>query len=104
MGEIFWLRFYIFSQNSYYLSREMSEEPSFTTVYIANGPAEAHIIKGRLETEGIPAIFRYESAGLVYGITIDGLGQVEVQVPSPLAENARQILNSQEDGDISLSD
>jgi hypothetical protein len=82
----------------------MSEEIVFSTVYIANGPAEAHIIKGRLETEGIPAIFRYESAGLVYGITIDGLGQVEVQVPSSLAENARQILKGQEGDTTNLSD
>jgi hypothetical protein len=82
----------------------MKEETKFSTVYVANGPAEAHIIKGRLETEGIPAIFRYESAGLVYGITIDGLGQVEVQVPSPLAENARQILKNEEYEDISSSD
>ena len=77
----------------------MTEECSFTTVYVANGAAQAHIIKGKLESEGIPSILRYESAGIVYGITIDGLGQVEVQVPSSLAENARQIIDSQEDED-----
>jgi hypothetical protein len=53
---------------------------------------EAHIIKGRLENEGIPVLLRYESAGLVYGITVDGLGQVKVMVPSHLAEEAKQIL------------
>lgn len=63
-----------------------------TTVYVAVGQPEAEIIKGRLEAEGIPAMLRYESAGLVYGLTVDGLGQVEVQVPSSLAEEARQIL------------
>lgn len=63
-----------------------------TTVYIAVGQPEAEIIKGRLENEGIPAMLRYESAGLIYGITVDGLGQVEVQVPSALADEARQIL------------
>jgi hypothetical protein len=34
----------------------------------------------------------YESAGVVYGLTIDGLGQVQVQVPSSLAQHAREIL------------
>jgi hypothetical protein len=53
---------------------------------------EAHVIKGRLESEGIPVLLRYESAGLVYGITVDGLGQVKVMVPSHLAEEAKQIL------------
>ena len=70
----------------------MPEEIRLTTVYIAVGQPEAQIIKGRLESEGIPAVLRYESAGLIYGITIDGLGQVEVQVPASLAEEARQIL------------
>ena len=70
----------------------MPEETGLTTVYLANGQPEAEIIKGRLESEGVPAMLRYESAGVVYGLTIDGLGQVEVQVPSSLAQHAREIL------------
>jgi len=53
---------------------------------------EAQIIKGRLESEGIPALLSYESAGLVYGLTIDGLGQVEIKVPEHLAKEAKEIL------------
>jgi len=53
-------------------------------------------VKGRLESEGVPAMLRYESAGVVYGLTIDGLGQVEVQVPSSLAQHAREILATEE--------
>ena len=53
---------------------------------------EAQIIKGRLESEGIPVLLNYESAGLVYGITVDGLGEVKVMVPKRLAEEAREIL------------
>lgn len=70
----------------------MPKETGLTTVYVANGQPEAQIIKGRLENEGIPAILRYESLGLVYGFTIDGLGQVKVMVPSPMAQEARNIL------------
>jgi len=70
----------------------MPEEIQLTTVYIAVGQPEAQIIKGRLESEGIPAVLRYESAGVILGIIVDGLGQVEVQVPVSLAEEARQIL------------
>ena len=70
----------------------MSENTELTTVYIASGQPEAEIVKGRLESEGIPAMLRYESAGIVYGLTIDGLGQVEVQVSSYLAQHARDIL------------
>jgi hypothetical protein len=74
----------------------LPEETGLTTVYIANGQPEAEIVKGRLENEGRPAVLRYESAGIVYGLTIDGLGQVEVQVPSSLAQLAREILASGE--------
>ena len=70
----------------------MSENTGLTTVYIASGQPEAEIVKGRLENEGIPSMLRYESAGIVYGLTIDGLGQVEVQVPSYLAQHAKDIL------------
>jgi hypothetical protein len=53
---------------------------------------EAHIIKGRLENEGIPVLLSYESAGLVYGITVDGLGEVKIMVPRHLTEDAKEIL------------
>jgi len=58
-----------------------------TTTYM-----EAQVIKGRLESEGIPVLLSYESAGLVYGITVDGLGEVKVMVPKHLAEEAKEIL------------
>jgi len=61
------------------------------TVYVAT-QMEAQIIKGRLESEGIPVLLNYESDGLVYGITVDGLGEVKVMVPKRLAEEAREIL------------
>ena len=53
---------------------------------------EAQIIKGRLESEGIPVLLSYESAGLIYGLTVDGLGEVKIMVPKHLAEEAREIL------------
>jgi len=53
---------------------------------------EAEIIKGRLESEGIPALLSYESAGLVYGLTINGLGEVKIMVPQHLVEAANEIL------------
>ena len=67
-----------------------------TTVYVANGQPEAEIVKGRLEAEGIPAMSSYESLGIVYGLTADGLGQVKVQVPASLAQDAIEILEAGE--------
>ncbi len=70
----------------------MPEDQQLITVYTASGQPEAEIVKGRLECEGIPAILRYESAGIVYGLTVDGLGQVQIQVPSSLAQKALAII------------
>ena len=58
---------------------------------------EAQIIKGRLESEGIPVLLSYESAGLVYGITVDGLGEVKIMVPKALAKEAKEILGIAEE-------
>ena len=53
---------------------------------------EAQLVKARLEDEGIPAALSYESLGIVYGLTVDGLGEVRVLVPESLVEQARAVL------------
>lgn len=55
---------------------------------------EAHIIKGRLESEGIPVLLSYDSSSLVFGIVADGLGEVKIMVPESLAEQAGEILRT----------
>ena len=69
----------------------MSRREDLAIVCIAR-QMEAQILKGRLESEGIPALLSYESAGLVYGLTIDGLGEVRIMVPKHLAAEAKEIL------------
>ncbi|MFQ6015074.1 MAG: DUF2007 domain-containing protein [Anaerolineae bacterium] len=71
-----------------------SDEPHLTQVYTASGQWEAYVIKGKLESQGIPVLLKYESAGIVFGITIDGLGEVRIWVPTEMAERARAILDS----------
>ena len=57
---------------------------------------EAQVIKGRLESEGIPAIIRGETLGAIYGLTTGSLAQSAILVPAPLAERAQLILQSDE--------
>lgn len=68
-------------------------DDNWVVVYAASGMAQAAIVQGRLETEGIQVQLRYEAAGQIYGITIDGLGEVKVLVPEADAETARQVLS-----------
>ena len=53
----------------------------------------AQIYKSKLEAVGIPVLLRYEAAGLVFGITIDGLGEVKVMVPAEFAAEAEDVLS-----------
>jgi len=71
--------------------RLMSVKEQLITICTAR-QMEAQIIQGRLESEGIPALLSYESLGLVYGLTIDGLGEVKIIVPSHLAKEAKEVL------------
>ena len=75
----------------------MSKEDFLQTIYVASGKPKAEIIKGRLECEGIPVLLSYESYGLVLGVTLDGLGQVKVQVPSSFADKAREVIDTSEE-------
>ena len=52
----------------------------------------AEIIKGRLESAGIPVMLDYESLGRVIGLTVDGLGEVRILVPDSRAQEARDLL------------
>jgi len=61
-------------------------------VYTANGEIEAHIIKGKLESNGIPCMLRSHAAGSVHVFTVDGMGEVKVAVLEAQAEEARKIL------------
>jgi hypothetical protein len=63
-------------------------------VYIASGEAEANIIKGKLESNGIPCILRSDAAASVHTFTVDGMGQIAVSVLESVAEEARKLINA----------
>lgn len=64
-------------------------------VYVASGLMRAEVIKAKLEANDIPVLLQYESVGPIYGITVDGLGEVRVMVPAELAPLAREILTEE---------
>lgn len=70
----------------------MSKKPDLVSVYTACGELEANVIKSKLEDEGIPVLLTYESLGIVYGLSVDGLGEIRILVPKNLAQRAREII------------
>jgi len=69
----------------------MAGKEKLVAIYSAK-QIEAQIIKGRLENEGIPVLLSYDSSSVVFGFTVDGLGEVKIMVPERFAEQAREIL------------
>jgi len=77
------------------------EEEKWEVANVSSGMINAKIVAGRLETEGIPVKLRYEAVGVIYGLTLDGLGEVRIMVPSSYLKRAREALaESYEDDDF----
>ena len=67
-------------------------EPDLVCVRTCQGLLLGELYKSKLEAMDIPVLLKYEAAGHVFGITVDGLGKVQVMVPSELADQARTLL------------
>jgi len=77
------------------------EDEKWEVAHVAAGMIHAHIVAGRLETEGIPVRLGYEAVGVIYGLTVDGLGEVRIMVPARYIDKAREVLADRfEESDI----
>ena len=70
----------------------MSRSEKIVGVYRAVGEAEAQIIKGLLESNGIPCLLKSNAAPSVHVFAVDGLGEVEVMVKESRAEEAKRLI------------
>ena len=73
-------------------------------VFTANGEIHAQQIRAFLEAAGIPSQSRGESLRNTHGLTLDGLGRVEIIVADVNEARARALLASAEAGDFRLDD
>ncbi len=73
-------------------------------VFIASGEVQAQQIRAFLEAGGIPSQLRGEALRNTHGLTLDGLGRVEIIVADPDEGAARALLASAEAGDFRLDD
>jgi hypothetical protein len=70
----------------------------FVVVYTTMGLLRAEVIKGKLESAGIHAFLKYESAGTMLPVLADGLGQVQVLVAREHETEARELLEEKSEG------
>jgi putative signal transducing protein len=73
-------------------------------VFVANGEIQAQQVRAFLEAAGIPAAKRGESLRNTHGLTLDGLGTVEILVAAADAERARSLLDAADAGAFRLTD
>ena len=83
----------------------MDEEPQqLQRVWVANGEMQAQQVRAFLEAAGIATLERGEALRNTHGLTIDGLGAVEIYVSAADAERARSLIDSAEAGRLWLPD
>jgi hypothetical protein len=73
-------------------------------VFVANGEIHAQQVRAFLEAAGIPAFVHGEALRHTHGLTLDGLGTVEILVAPKDLQQARALLDSAEAGDFRLTD
>ena len=70
----------------------LSKDKKLVEVYRAASEAEAQIIKGLLESRGIPCLMKSNAAPSVHVFAVDGMGEVKILVWRELAEKARGLI------------
>jgi hypothetical protein len=74
----------------------LNKSKKLVEVYKAQTEMEAQVIKGLLESFGIPSALKANAAPSVHMFTMDGLGQVKVMVLDSQAEEARELIVSKD--------
>ena len=72
----------------------MSNEEKLTEVYKTTNDMEAQVIRGLLESYGIPCVLRSNAAPSVFAFTVDGMGKVKIMVRDSMADRAKELIVS----------
>ncbi len=70
----------------------MSSDEKLVAVYRASGEMQAQVVRGLLESNGIPCLLKSQVAPSVHAFAVDGMGEVFVMVPESAAEEARKLV------------
>jgi hypothetical protein len=73
-------------------------------VFVANGHIHAQQVRTFLEAEGIATMERGESLRNTHGLTLNGLGAVEILVAEADISRARSLLDAAEAGSLRLAE
>lgn len=72
----------------------MSKSDKMVEVYKAPNEMEAQVIKGLLESYGVPCFLKSNAAPSVHMFTVDGMSEVKIMVLDSMADKARNLIKS----------
>jgi hypothetical protein len=75
----------------------LSKSEKLIEVYRAAGEEEACVIRGLLESYGIPSLLKSNAARSVHAFAVDGMGEVRVMVWERMAARARSLIRGGEE-------
>ena len=76
----------------------------FVTVASSLNSMSMHILRARLEAEGIPAILADANMAQSYSLVSVAVGGVRLQVPAEFVDEARQIIADVNSGALAMTD
>jgi hypothetical protein len=80
------------------------QHPDEVEVARVPGKTAAEPVLAALRANGIAARARGEAAGELYGLTLDGMGEVSILVSREQADAARELLKAADLGELRLGD
>lgn len=91
-------------QEETYITPVTYEALQFVTVASSLNSIAMHILRARLEAEGIPAILADANMAQSYSTISVAVGGVRVQVPAEFVDEARQIIADVNSGALALNE
>ena len=79
-------------------------EPEWIVVFTAQGAPEEDQVRSFLAAHDIDTATRGEALRKTHGLTLDGLGQVEILVAPAHADEAKRLLAAVDRGEFTLDD
>jgi hypothetical protein len=79
-------------------------DPRMQRVFVASGEVQAQQVRAFLEAAGIATAERGEALRKTHGLTVDGLGAVEILVSEADLSHARELLDAADAGAFRLPD
>ena len=70
----------------------MKNKEQMVEVYRASGDMQAQVIKGLLESYGVPCLLKSHAAHSVHVLTVDGMGEVKIMVWESMSEKAKRLI------------